>query len=152
MGLFSAINISSTGLTAQRLRMDVIANNIANVNTTRTTEGGAYKRSIVILRPRDESQIFRSPFLPEPFVHGPGKGVRVIKIDKDTKPPRLVYDPSHPDAIKSGPKKGYVEMPNVNVVTEMTDMISASRAYEANVTLVNSSKSMFNEALSIGKA
>ena len=82
---------------------------------------------------------------------GTGNGVRVVKIEKDMAPLRLVYDPSHPDAIKDGSKKGYVEMPNVNIVAEMTDMISASRAYEANVTIVNSAKSMFNDALNIGR-
>ena len=152
MGLFTSINTASSGLTAQRLRMDVISDNIANATTTRTTEGGPYKRSRVLLRPRDENPQFRTHFLPQPFKPEVGTGVRVVKIEKDESPLRYVYDPNHPDAIKSGPRKDYVAMPNVNVVKEMVDMISASRAYEANVTMVNSSKSMFKAALQIGRA
>jgi flagellar basal-body rod protein FlgC len=84
--------------------------------------------------------------------NGIGRGVRIVKIDKDyDSKPRLVYDPTHPDAIKSGPRKGYVEFPNVNVVNEMVDMISASRSYEANVAIINGSKSMFLKALEIGR-
>ena len=152
MGLFTSINTASTGLTAQRLRMDVISDNIANATTTRTTEGGPFRRSTVILRPRDDAPRFRLPFAPETMKPGPGIGVRVVKIEKDARESRLVYDPEHPDSIKSGPKKGYVAMPNVSVVKEMVDMISASRAYEANVQMVNSSKSMFRAALAIGSA
>jgi flagellar basal-body rod protein FlgC len=116
MGMFDGFNIAATGLTAQRLRMDVISNNIANATTTRTPEGGAYRRR----------RIIQSPF-------------------------RLNYDPSHPDAIQIGPKRGYVEMPNVNVVMEMTDLISASRSYEANITMINSERTMFNRALELGR-
>ena len=151
MGLFSSINISGTGLSAQRLRMDVISNNIANVNTTRTTDGNVFRRSRVILRPKNDERVYRSPFLPERLKSGPGDGVKVIEIKEDTATPRLVYDPDHPDAIKSGPKKGYVEYPNVNIVTEMVDMISATRAYEANIASIQNSKSMFAKALEIGK-
>lgn len=149
MGLFSSINVSATGLSAQRLRMDVISDNIANATTTRTTDGGPFRRGRVILRPRDETPTFQTHFLPDGFKPQVGDGVRVIKVDKDMSPTRMVYDPGHPDAIKTGPKAGYVEMPNVNVVHEMVDMISASRAYEANVTMVNASKSMFRSALGI---
>ena len=152
MGLFSSINTSASGLTAQRTRLDVIANNIANVNTTRTTEGGPFRRSRVIFRPRVSQPYWRSPFLPDYLDNGVGKGVRVIKIDEDYDSKlRLVYDPTHPDAIKSGPRKGYVEYPNVNVVNEMVDMISASRSYEANIAIINGSKSMFLKALEIGR-
>lgn len=150
MGLFSAINIASTGMSAERLRTDVIADNIANVATTRTTDGGPYKRSRVIMRPRAEQPYWRSPFLPDGMDNGVGKGVRVAEIQKDASPPRLVYDPTHPDRILSGPNKDYVEMPNVDVVTEMTDMIAASRAYEANASVVEGSKTMFMRALDIG--
>ena len=152
MGIFSAIDSSSTGLTAQRLRMDVISNNLANADTTRTAEGGPFRRSRVIMRPREESFQFKFPINPRAFQPEPGTGVRVTKIEKDMSPLRLVYDPSHPDAVKSGPKQGYVEMPNINVVTEMVDMISASRSYEANVAVVNSSKAMFSSALQIARA
>ncbi len=83
---------------------------------------------------------------------GDGKGVKVMKIEKDMSPLRLTYDPTHPDAIQIGPKKGYVEMPNINIVTEMTDMISASRSYEANVQMINGSKAMMTKAMEIGRA
>ena len=151
MGLFSSINIAATGMTAERLRSDVIADNIANATTTRTPEGGAFKRSRVILRPRTEQPYFRLPFLPDQMDNGVGKGVRVSAVQKDASPPRLVYDPTHPDAIKTGPKAGYVEMPNVNIVTEMVDLIAASRAYEANSAIANGSKAMFLKALEIGR-
>jgi flagellar basal-body rod protein FlgC len=150
MGLFNSINIASSGMTAERLRSDVIADNIANVSTTRTAEGGPFRRSRVIMRPRVEQAYWRSPFLPEGMDNGVGEGVRVAEIEKDNAPPRLVYDPTHPDAIKSGPREGYVEMPNVDIVTEMTDMIAASRAYEANAAVIEGSKSMFLRALEIG--
>ena len=152
MGIFSSMNISSTGLTAQRLRMDVISNNIANVNTTRTTDGGPFRRRRVVLRPRNDQPEFRTRFLPQAMWRGMGEGVRVIKIEEDRSPLRMVYDPTHPDALQSGPKKGYVEFPNVNVVTEMVDMISASRAYEANVTVVQNASQMFMRGLEIGRA
>jgi flagellar basal-body rod protein FlgC len=150
MGIFSAMNIASTGLTAQRLRMDVIANNIANEHTTRTTDGGPFRRRRVILRPRNDELEFKTRFLPQALWRGMGEGVRVIKIEEDMSPLRLVYDPNHPDAIKTGPKQGYVEYPNVNVVTEMVDLISASRAYEANVTIIQNSSQMFMRGLDIG--
>jgi flagellar basal-body rod protein FlgC len=152
MGLYTSINTAASGLTAQRTRLDVIADNIANVNTTRTTEGGPFRRSRVIFRPRVQQPYWRSPFLPKFLDNGVGKGVRIKKIEKDYDvPPRLVYDPTHPDAIKTGPRKGYVEYPNVNVVSEMVDMISASRSYEANVSIINGTKSMFLKALEIGR-
>jgi flagellar basal-body rod protein FlgC len=150
MGLFSSINIAATGLTAQRTRLDVISNNIANVDTTRTPEGGPFRRSRVIFRPRVSEPYWRSPFLPQALDNGIGKGVRIVAIEKDmSAKPKLVWDPTHPDAVKTGPLKGYVEMPNVNVVNEMVDMIDASRAYEANVAMVDGSKSMFLKALDI---
>jgi flagellar basal-body rod protein FlgC len=151
MGLFSSINIAATGLAAERLRSDVIADNLANVSTTRTAEGGPFRRSRVIMRPRVEGPYWRSPFLPDMMDNGIGKGVRVAEIEKDTvSKNRLVYDPAHPDAIQSGPRQGYVEMPNVDIVTEMVDMIAASRAYEANASIIDGSKAMFQRALEIG--
>ena len=151
MGLFTSINIAATGMSVERLRSDVISDNIANSSTTRTPEGGPFRRSRVILRPIKETPYFRLPFQPAPFDEGSGRGVRVSTVEKDDSPPRLVYDPTHPDAIKSGPKTGYVEMPNVNIVTEMVDMIAASRAYEANSAIANGSKAMFLKALEIGR-
>jgi len=151
MGIFNSINIASSGLTANRARLDVIADNMANVNTTRTTEGGPFRRSRVILRPKTEGPFWRSPFLPETMDPGIGTGVRVSEIQKDrTTEPRYVYDPTHPDAILTGRWEGYVEMPNVDVVTEMVDMISASRSYEANAAIIEGSKTMFQRALDIG--
>jgi len=102
MGLFTTINTAATGLTAQRTRLDVIANNIANVNTTRTTEGGPFRRSRVIFRPRVSQVYWRSPFLPSYLKEQVGRGVRVVNIEKDYDAEvRLVYDPTHPDAIQS---------------------------------------------------
>ena len=152
MGLFSSMNIAATGLTAERVRLDVIADNIANATTTRTTEGGPFRRGRVIFRPRVSQPYWRSPFLPQFLANEAGRGVRVSRVEKDyDAKPRLVYDPTHPDAIQSGPRKGYVEFPNVNIVNEMVDMISASRAYEANVAIMNGSRSMFLRALDIGR-
>ncbi len=151
MGLFSSINIAATGMSAERLRSDVIADNIANASTTRTPEGGPFRRSRVILRPRVDHPYFRLPFLPKQWDNGVGRGVRVAEVQKDNSPTRLVYDPTHPDAIKSGPRTGYVEYSNVNIVTEMVDLIAASRAYEANSAIINGSKAMFLKALEIGR-
>jgi len=151
MGLFTSINIASSGMAAERTRADVIADNIANASTTRTSEGGPFRRSRVVMRPRVKSPYWRSPFLPESMDNGIGRGVRVAEIQKDyTTENKLVYDPTHPDAIKTGPRAGYVEMPNVDVVSEMVDMISASRAYEANASVIEGTKAMFQRALEIG--
>ena len=151
MGMFSSINIASSALSVERLRLDVIGNNIANAETTRTTEGGPFRRSRVIVRPAVEQPYWRSPFLPSNLYNGIGHGVRAVKIEKDDAPPVLKYDPTHPDRIMSGPREGYVEMPNVKVVDEMVDMISASRAYEANVTLIENAKAAFMKALEISR-
>ncbi len=151
MGLFSSINIAATGMSAERLRTDVISNNIANASTTRTQEGGAFKKSSVILASAQEYPTFRTPFTPKDFDGGIGDGVRVMEIAKDESQGRLVYDPTHPDAIKAGPNSGYVEYPNVNIVNEMVDLIAASRSYEANTTVIQGSKEMFMQALAIGQ-
>lgn len=150
MGLFVAMNTSASGLNAQQTRLDIISNNLANVETTKTTEGGAFKRSLAVFRPRNEIARQKSSVFPRVLEPGVGTGVRVVRIDKDNSPGRLVFDPNHPDAIKNGPRKGYVEYPNVNLVKEMTDMISARRSYEANVTAMNAAKQMFIKALDIG--
>lgn len=145
MSFFGSMDTSASGLTAQRLRLDVISQNIANANTTRTAEGGPYQRKAVI---------FESVSNPEQFnavlnKHSKGKsnGVRVSQIVKDEKEFPIVYDPTHPDA----DERGYVRMPNINQVEEMVNMISASRSYEANVTAFNTMKSMATKALEIGK-
>lgn len=150
MGLFTSINIAATGMSVERLRTDVISNNIANATTTRTQEGGAYRKQSVIVEPIASSNPqWRFPFVDSELDNGPGKGVRVREIVKDSEQGRMVYDPSHPDAIQSGPNKGYVEYPNVNIVNEMVNMISANRAYEANSSVIQGSKEMFVSALEI---
>lgn len=142
MSLFSTLKISQSGLTASRLWLDTISSNIANANTTRTSEGGPYRRLDVSLAPSGESKF--SSFLGSAG-ESPGTGVQVAAIVKDSSSPRLVYNPNHPDA----DSKGYVAMPNINVVTEMVNMVAAQRAYEANVTVMNSAKSMAMKSLEI---
>lgn len=152
MGLFTSINIASTGMSAERLRTDVISDNIANASTTRTQDGsGAFKRSMVILAQKKAGIDWRTPFTPSNLDRGLGTGVKVAAIEKDKADGKWVYNPTHPDAVLSGPRKGYVEFPNVNIVTEMVDLISASRAYEANTAVIQGAKDMFQRALEIGK-
>lgn len=149
--MFSGIDIASSALSVERLRMDVIGNNVANAETTRTPEGGPFRRSRVIVRPIVNQPYWKSPFLPGSLYNGTGRGVRAVKIERDMSSPVLKYDPSHPDSITSGVRKGYVEMPNVKIVNEMVDLVSASRAYEANVTLVENEKNSFMRALEIAR-
>ncbi len=146
MKLFSAFEISGSGLSAQRLRMDTIANNIANVNTTRSADGGPYRRQRVIFEPRKQEAFFLLPN--GKTAGGTQGGVKVTGVVPDTAPAKIIYDPAHPDANE----KGYVAMPNINLVNEMVDMISATRAYEANVQAINNAKSMALKALEIGQA
>ncbi len=153
MGMFTSINIASTGMSAQRLRLDVISNNIANATTTRNTSGdGPFRRDRVVLTPVNLRSVWHSPVYPDGLATGLGMGVKVMKIEKDMSSPIYKYDPTHPDAIKTGDKQGYVAMPNVNIVQEMTDMISASRAYEANAQIAMGTRQMFNKALEISRA
>ncbi len=144
MGMFGAIDAAASGMTAERLRMDVIANNLANVNTTRSAEGGPYRRQIVVFAPRAENSTFGQVLASS---LESGAGVRVVGITRDNSPFKMVYEPNHPDANADG----YVAMPNVNVVAEMVDMMTATRAYEANVTAVNAAKGMAMKALEIGR-
>jgi flagellar basal-body rod protein FlgC len=146
MDFFSSMDISSSALTAERTRMNTISSNLANANSTRTAEGGPYKR---------KDTVFAStPTAPGSFksaLQGASQkvsmGVEVVQIVEDQNPPRMQYDPSHPDANP----EGYVAYPNVNVVEEMADMIAATRAYEANVTAVQAAKSMAMKTLEIGR-
>lgn len=147
MGLFSTIDISSSGLTAQRLRMDIISNNIANVNTTRSKNGEPYRRQIPVFQERGSGIQFKDILLQKEADNQIQKGVRVVAIKEDQSPFKLVYNPDHPDANEDG----YVKMPNVDIIREMVDLISASRAYEANVTAINSSKNIFLKALEIAR-
>jgi flagellar basal-body rod protein FlgC len=142
MDLFRNFDISATALTAERLRMDLISNNIANANTTRTKEGGPYTRKVPVFMEVIEEAINSQGRL----VSRPA-GVKVVRIKPDENPPRLVYDPSHPDANADG----YVLYPDINPVVEMVNLISASRSYEANVTAFNSAKDMYRAALDIGR-
>ncbi len=141
MGFFNSLDISASGLTAQRLRLDVISNNIANVNTTRTEDGNPFQRERVVFQERKTNTSSEYGSREKPA------GVKVVTIEKDTSPLKLVYDPTHPDA----DERGYVSLPNINIVTEMVDMISATRSYEANATAINSAKDMLNKALEISK-
>ena len=146
MAFLNSINISASGLTAEKLRMDVISRNIANVNTTRTADGTPYRRQVVVFQEGDKQMSF-SDYLNDASKTLIGSGVKVAGITEDKTPFKSVYDPGHPDA----DEEGYVKMPNIDVMTEMVNMISASRAYEANVTAINSAKSMALKALEIGR-
>ena len=140
--IFNVLDISASGLTAERVRMDVIANNIANANTTLSVNGEPYKRKSVVLASRTDTSF--SNDLQENIKN---MGVEVIKIVDDTAPPKLKYDPSDPNADANG----FIRLPNVNVLNEMVDMISATRSYEANATAIESTKSMVKSTFEIIK-
>jgi flagellar basal-body rod protein FlgC len=138
MGLINALAITESGLTADRLEMDVIANNTANANTTRTATGGPYRREEVFMVPAD---------LEDGIAGGlPNAGVQVAAVVQDQRPPRLVYDPTNPEANKAG----YVAYPNIDPITETTDMMAAQRAYQANITMADDEKSMAMAAIALG--
>lgn len=146
MGLFQSFDIAASGMTAQRFRMDTIAENIANVNTTRTEDGTPYRRKIVTFEEKTKSPSFKEVL--EGTQTFNGNGVKVTRVSEDTETDFIMtYDPSHPDADENG----YVSYPNVNTVTEMTNLIDSSRSYEANVTAFNSMKSMVQAGLQIGQ-
>jgi flagellar basal-body rod protein FlgC len=151
MSFLTALRGTASALTAERLRMDVISSNIANADTTRTAEGGPYRRHTVVFQPGESAQPFQAVlarFRDSSDAPSLVAGVNVSSIVEDSSPGRQVYDPTHPDANA----QGFVEYPNVDTLTEMTDLISASRAYEANVTVANALKSMAIKALEIGRA
>lgn len=137
--MFTSMDISTSGMVAQRIRMDVVAGNIANAFTTADAAGRAvpYRRRVVTFAPGDTGRGAGSP------------GVHVARIGQDPSEFRLVYDPSHPQAIKSGPKQGYVQYPNVDLATEMVNGMEAARAYEANMTAFEASKAMIAESMRI---
>ena len=143
MSFFGSLDVSASGLTAQRLRMDVTAENLANAQSTRTADGGPYRRKEVVLQQSGGG--FAGALSAARASAGGPNGVRVAGIVEDTAPDRMVYDPGHPDANA----EGYVAMPNVNPVTEMVDLISASRAYEANVTAMQAAKTLFTKTLEL---
>lgn len=145
MGIFSGMNVSATGMTAQRFRMDVIAENLANINTTRDENANVYRRKQVVFAEKD-SLNFASTLYNSLNVYRPS-GVRVTQVVEDPSDLKMVYDPSHPDADENG----YVMYPNVDTITEMTNLIDASRAYEANATAFDASKAMAVKGLEIMK-
>lgn len=146
MSFLSSLNISGTGMTAQRMRLDVAAENIANIETTRTESGGPYRRKMIVLQAKDNS--FRDVLS---TVAGKSvqtnAGVRATAIIDDETELKAVYDPEHPDADENG----YVMMPNIDMVKEMTDSMAATRSYEANITAYNAVKLMAQKALEVGK-
>lgn len=150
MGVFQSLNITSSALTTQRLRMDVVSSNIANMDTTRAEFNGEswqpYKRKMVATAPKYErfSSHLQNAIKTSSNI---GSGVKVTKITEDTSPFKLVFNPGHPDADGNG----YVRYPNVDPLKEMVDLMSSTRAYEANVTAFNASKGMLMKALELGK-
>lgn len=145
MDFFSSMRVSASGLEAQTKRMNSISSNLANAETTETTEGGPYKRKMPVFSSETQRETFGE--ILENAMDENVQGVRVSEIMEDPSPPRMVFNPKHPHANADG----YVAMPNVNTVQEMADMISAQRSYEANVTAINTAKSMAHKGLEIGK-
>lgn len=144
MGIFDAMNVSASGLSAERTRMDVTAANLANAQTTRGPDGQPYRRKEVVLQSQDAS--FAGVLSRVGGnVRSTGAGVRVAEVFEDPTPNRRVYDPGHPDANA----EGYIELPSINPVTEMVDLIASSRAYEANVTAMQTAKSMFTKSIDL---
>ena len=149
MSFLNSLNIAGSGMTAQQLRLDVISQNITNASTTRTEDGGAYRRKVVVMESQGSFQaaLARARRESEGFYQANGGGVAVTEIREDPSDLKLVYDPSHPDANEAG----YVELPNVDMVKEMTDAMAASQAFNANVTVFNTLKSVIAKGLEIGK-
>lgn len=147
MSIFNSFNINASGMTAERYRMDVIAENVANVNTTRTADGSPYRRKVVTFEQKNATPATFHSYLGRASEQYSGQGVKVSQVKEDTwTQMNMVYDPSHPDADENG----YVMYPNVNVVTEMTNLIDSSRAYEANATAFGASKSIALKGLEMG--
>ena len=145
MGMFSAFDINATGMTAERYRMDIIAQNVANAETTRTEDGTPYRRKVVVFEEKNSQTPFRKILLKEKDRYT-GSGVKVSGVYEDRwTEGNMVYDPSHPDADENG----YVTYPNVSIITEMTNLIDASRAYQANATAFNASKSIATTGLNM---
>ena len=148
MAFLNSLNIVGSGMTAQQLRLDVISENITNANTTRTEEGGAYRRKVVVMESQGNFQAALARARRESDSHYQvSGGVAVTEIREDPSDLKLVYDPTHPDANEAG----YVEMPNVDMVKEMTDAMAASQAFSANVTVFNTLKSVIAQGREIGK-
>jgi flagellar basal-body rod protein FlgC len=166
MQFFKTFDIAASGMKAEQKRMDVVSNNIANAHTTKTADGTPYRRQFAQVSAADATE-FNSAFEKAAFnadINGEfqdafgqggevfqGHGVKVEGVAEDGGDFNWVYDPNHPDAVKEGPKAGYVAKPNINIIQEMTSMMQASRAYEANATTVESAKQMAMKALEIGR-
>lgn len=146
MSFLSSLNISAAGMTAQRRRLDVVSENIANVDTTKTENGGPYQRKMVVLK-EESNGSFRQALKNANASSRTPRGVIVSQVVSDQRESKLVYNPDHPDANE----EGYVLMPNVDLVKETTDAMAASRSYEANITAFNAIKFMAQKALEIGK-
>lgn len=145
MDLFTTFDIAASGLRAQTTRLNTISSNLANAETTSTPEGGPYKKKSVVFQ--TENLPFEQHFAASLQARGQAQGVKVARVIEDAAPPQRVYDPTHPDAKEDG----YVEMPNISVIKEMVDMMSATRSYEANTTTIKSAKRMAMKALEIGR-
>jgi len=149
MSIFKSFGVNASGMTAERYRMDIISQNVANANTTRTEDGTPYKRKIVTFNEKTTNPTNFGTIYKKSRGMDVGDGVKVGGVYEDNKEDmKMVYDPSHPDADENG----YVTYPNVNIVTEMTNMIDSSRAYEANATAFTASKAMAMKGLEIGKS
>ena len=146
MSMFDTFEISSSGLAAQRMRMKIISSNIANVNTTRTPGGGPYRKRDVIFGAMPTHKSFHEELVNQEKDNGV-REVKVLGIVEDTKPPKLKYDPSHPDANE----EGYVELPNIEIVEEITNMMIAKRSFEANIAAFNATKQMLTKTLEMGR-
>lgn len=145
MSFLDALQTSASGLSAQRLRMNLISSNLANVNTTRTEDGGPYRRKDAVFEAKAAQSDFREQL--QNSIDQANVGVEVTEIRDDDRPPILKFDPNHPDA----DAEGFVSLPNINVVEEMVNMISATRSYEANVTAIKATKDMASDAMDIGR-
>jgi len=145
MSLFDSMQISSSGLAAQRMRMKLISSNIANVNTTRTPGGGPYRRREVIFGALPQQKSFMEELRGQENSQG-AREVKVLGVVEDSRPPQMKYDPGHPDANE----EGYVAMPNVDIVEEMTNMMVSKRSYEANLASINATKNLITKSLEIG--
>ena len=149
MSIFKTFGVNASGMTAERYRMDIISQNVANANTTRTEDGSPYVRKIVTFTEKNTNPGSFGTIFAKSRGMDTGDGVKVSGVYEDTTTDMIMaYDPSHPDADENG----YVTYPNVNIVTEMTNMIDASRAYEANATAFNASKSIATKGLEIGQS
>ncbi|MBP1758273.1 MAG: flgC [Firmicutes bacterium] len=152
MAFLSSMNIVGSGLTAQQLRLDVISENVVNMNTTRTEGGGPYRRKMVVFESQEQRDAFRMALARSQGKLAAGElqntgGVRIAEIVEDPSDLKLSYDPDHPDANA----EGYVELPNIDLVKEITDAMAATQAYSANVTALNTLKAVTSRALEIGR-